>query len=344
MIPNASIRLPLLLSGLLSLAASSICGAQEQDGSTQIHRAVIAGLRILEKGTINYAEQRNCFTCHHQTLPMLAQVTARDHGFKINGKLLQEQARFTHESFSFRHATLRKGNGIGGRSMTVGFACWALQLADWKPDETTGAMVEYLLKSQKKDGNYFTNQSRPPLEDSPATSVAIATYYQQEFATKEQEDRVKESATKALAWLLAYTPTRQEDFSSRLWGLHLLGADREDIATARALVLAAQRKDGGWAQLPKMPADSYATGQALWMLQTSGLPTNDPAYQRGVKFLLQTQRDDGSWLVKTRSKAIQKYFESGFPHGKDQFISVCGTSWAVAALAATQSPPEHPSP
>jgi N-acyl-D-amino-acid deacylase len=338
------IRLPLLLGGLLSLALSSICCAREQADPAKIRKAVTAGLRILEKGTINYAEQRNCFTCHHQTLPMLAQVTARDHGFEINGKLLQEQARFTHESFSFRHATLRKGNGIGGRSMTVGFACWALHLADWKPDETTGAMVEYLLKSQKKDGNYFTNQSRPPLEDSPATSVTIATYYQQEFATREQEDRVKVSATKALAWLLAYNPTRQEDFSSRLWGLHLLGAAQEDIATARTLVLAAQRKDGGWAQLPKMPTDSYATGQALWILQATGLPTNDPVYRHGVQFLLHSQRVDGSWLVKTRSKAIQKHFESGFPHGKDQFISVCGTSWAVAALAATQSPPEHSSP
>lgn len=29
---------------------------------------------------------------------------------------------------------------------------------------------------------------------------------------------------------------------------------------------------------------------------------------------------DRSWHVVTRSKPIQKYFESGFPHGADQLI------------------------
>jgi hypothetical protein len=30
---------------------------------------------------------------------------------------------------------------------------------------------------------------------------------------------------------------------------------------------------------------------------------------------------------------IQPYFESGFPHGHDQWISQSGTSWAAMALA-----------
>lgn len=336
--------LPAVRIGLLLLSITATGLAQEQGEAVLISKAVKDGLRVLEKGTKNYAEERNCFTCHHQTLPMLAQATAHEHGFTINRELLQQQARFTHDSFSDRHESLRKGNGVGGRSMTVAYAAWALSLADWKPDETTSALVEYLLKSQKKDGNYFTNNSRPPLEDSPATSVTIATYYQQVFATTEQAARVKDKAAKALAWLVAYKPNRQEDYNSRLWGLSLLGADPNEIQSARKLVLAAQREDGGWSQLPTMTSDSYATGQALWMLQETGTSPEDPAYQRGVKFLLKTQREDGSWFVKTRSKAIQKHFESGFPHGKDQFISVCGTSWAVAALAAAHPHPEKPLP
>jgi hypothetical protein len=39
--------------------------------------------------------------------------------------------------------------------------------------------------------------------------------------------------------------------------------------------------------------------------------------------------------VKSRSEAFQPYFESGFPHGKDQWISAAGTSWAITALALT---------
>ena len=46
-----------------------------------------------------------------------------------------------------------------------------------------------------------------------------------------------------------------------------------------------------------------------------------------------SQKDDGSWWVPSRSTPVQPYFDSGFPHGKDQFISMAGTCWANMALA-----------
>ena len=43
------------------------------------------------------------------------------------------------------------------------------------------------------------------------------------------------------------------------------------------------------------------------------MPTTDPVYVNGVKYLLRTQAADGSWYVKSRSIWLQPYFESGFP-------------------------------
>ena len=63
------------------------------------------------------------------------------------------------------------------------------------------------------------------------------------------------------------------------------------------------------------------------------LSIGSAVYQRGLAFLLRTQRPDGSWFVASRSFPIQPYFETGFPHGPDQFISAAATAWAVAALA-----------
>src|SRR5262245_7048407 len=63
-----------------------------------------------------------------------------------------------------------------------------------------------------------------------------------------------------------------------------------------------------------------------------GLATDDPAYGRGLAYLKATQRPDGSWHVKSRSKPFQTYFESGFPYKGDQFISMAASSWATAAL------------
>jgi len=71
------------------------------------------------------------------------------------------------------------------------------------------------------------------------------------------------------------------------------------------------------------------------------LPASDAAYRRAIQFLLKTQLEDGSWHVKTRALAIQPYFDAGFPHGFDQWISAAATSWATYALA--QSAPAHTS-
>ena len=58
----------------------------------------------------------------------------------------------------------------------------------------------------------------------------------------------------------------------------------------------------------------------------------EAAYQRGLQYLLKIQLEDGSWHVSSRSKPFQPYYESGFPHGKDQFISCAATGWATWAL------------
>ena len=54
-------------------------------------------------------------------------------------------------------------------------------------------------------------------------------------------------------------------------------------------------------------------------------------------FLLKSQKADGSWLVESRSKPFQKYFETGFPHGVHQFVSTSATAWATIALLETLS-------
>jgi hypothetical protein len=82
-----------------------------------------------------------------------------------------------------------------------------------------------------------------------------------------------------------------------------------------------------------MEPDAYATGSALVALhEAGGLSCQHPAWLRGLRYLLRTQQPDGSWHVVSRAKPLQEYFESGFPHGKDQFISTFATGWAAEAL------------
>ena len=77
------------------------------------------------------------------------------------------------------------------------------------------------------------------------------------------------------------------------------------------------------------PADRSAL---VALHEAGGLPISDAAYQRGLQYLLNTQLDDGSWHIVSRSKPFQPYYESGFPHAKDQFISCAATGWATWAM------------
>jgi N-acyl-D-amino-acid deacylase len=291
-------------------------------------------LPLLQQSAANYPKHRQCFSCHHQTLPMLAFVTGKKHRLTIDEKLLQDQTEFTRKSFQGELNGLRSGKGVGGKAMTVGYGLWALRLADWKSDEITEAMVTYLLKTQTEEG-YWTGQVvRPPLEESHFTATVLAIQGMKHYATDKQKSSAESAIAKAKTWLTATTPKDQEDKVFRLWGLSLLMDETKEYTAAREAVLAAQQADGGWGQTDSMKSDAYATGQTLFVLRQLGLASSDKAFQRGVKFLLENQCADGSWFVKTRSRPIQTYFDNGDPHGKDQFISTPATAWTVAALAS----------
>ena len=123
-----------------------------------------------------------------------------------------------------------------------------------------------------------------------------------------------------------------------MWELVQDKAPTDVLQPVRDQLIERQHEDGGWGQRLELPSDAYATGQAIFVLRGAGLGRDDARLRRGVEFLMQTRHADGSWLVKSRSKPIQEFFDNGDPHGKDQFISISATAWAVTALAKCLPP------
>ena len=159
------------------------------------------------------------------------------------------------------------------------------------------------------------------------------------YAPKINKPEWDQSIQNAARWLARAEAKNNDDRNWRLLGLAWAGTDKQATQRAMKEVLAAQRSDGGWSDLPSMESNAYATGQALFALHTAGLPSSDAAYERGVQLLLKTQQQDGSWYVRTRALGFQPYFEAEFPYGFDQWISAAGTSWATMALAAASPKP-----
>ena len=304
-----------------------------------VRAAVAKALPLLEKSAAEYTRQRQCFACHHQALPLLALTTARTHGFTVGDESVQKQLKFTADSLTKGRDGYRKGVGQGGQADTAGYALFALEVGGFKPDETTAAVAEYLLLRNKDLEHWRTSSLRPPTEASAFTTTYLALRGLRAFGTAEQKERIAARTEQALGWLLKTPAKDTEDRVFRLWALKLAGAEEKEVRAAAWELVQSQRADGGWGQTDDRGSDAYATGTALAALhQAAGLKADSPAYRQGLAFLLKAQRPDGSWLVRTRSLPIQVYFESGFPHGKDQFISISASSWAVTALALACPP------
>lgn len=320
---------------LLLLAATSF-GWAEDDGPSQesIRAATTRSLPLLVAGAKGSLEQRkHCFTCHNQGLPIFALTTARSRGYEIDEPHLQTQLQSIVEFLAKNKSRYLEGQGQGGQADMAGYALWTLEHGGWKPDDTTAAVTEYFLQFQRDSDHWEPVSHRPPSENSPFTTTFVSLRGLQAFGAAGQQPRINERVAQAREWLKKTPAQDTEDRVFRLWGLTAAGAGPEDVGQASAELSQTQRADGGWSQLPELESDAYATGSALVALRRAGgLATATPVYRRGLKFLLAAQHDDGSWHVASRSKPFQTYFESGYPHGKDQFISIAAAGWATTAL------------
>jgi N-acyl-D-amino-acid deacylase len=160
------------------------------------------------------------------------------------------------------------------------------------------------------------------------------------YGPTELAAEMGERIARARRWLETRTPTTTDDKVFRLLGLYWTGSDQSRVREAADVLRREQNADGGWAQLRGMNSDAYATGLVLVALhRATGMSISDAAYARGVEYLLRTQEADGSWLVHKRTApSNDQYFESGFPHGKFQFISYAGSCWATMALIYAAAP------
>lgn len=335
----------LWLTPWMSAAEPAVAATAETISPARLRSAIEKALPLLMQAAAGHRENRTCFACHNQGLPIIALTAAKARGLAIDDEELGRQITFVAEFLGKNRENYLEGKGQGGQADTAGYALWALAAAGHSSDDITAAVAEYLLRRHSEKDHWLSTSNRPPTEASPFTTTYVALYGLASYGTPEQRDRISARHDQVRAWL-AKTPAKDtEDRVFRLLALDATGAASEQMAAAANELLQGQRDDGGWAQLDSgepaaaTQSDSYATGSALVALnQAGGLATTDAAYRRGLAFLLQTQQADGSWSVVSRSKPFQTYFESGFPHGKDQFISCAASSWATWALTLACEP------
>ncbi len=217
----------------------------------------------------------------------------------------------------------------------------------YKPDRITDGIVANVVAQQTSAGNWLAPHgsiARPPIEDGDISRTALGIGALKNYGAPVAPPTSTQRIARARDWLAAAKATTADDRNMQLVGLRWAGADNAVLRRLARVILAAQRADGGWSQRAELRSDAYATGQTLYALSVSvALSPREPAYQKGVRYLLSTQYADGSWYVRSRAPKFQPYFESGFPYGHDQWISQMATGWAAAALTlAIDEPARSP--
>jgi ankyrin repeat protein len=317
---------------------------------TETRTAVTRALPLLQRSAASFAAQRACVSCHHNSLAVLTLRMAQARGFNVDSKVLDAV-----EVRTFRE--LRNANAFDDAAQVANlsdptpndsYLLMAARADGVARDLTTGVYARRIARWQRADGHWITSDFRPPHSSSVFTATATAVRAVQSYLPLELSAEREDALRRARQWLIRTAPGSTEDAAFRLMGLVWAGASPDETRAAGRDLIERQRSDGGWPQLPRYDSDAYSTGEALYALSQAGVPASDPMWRKGLKFLVSTQARDGTWRVRTRmispATVSPEYFPTGFPYGKDEFLSYAGSCWAVMALmsALPDMPPRTP--
>jgi N-acyl-D-amino-acid deacylase len=320
----------LALAGHLSLACAATAKPVSQ---AEVRAAAARALPLIERSSAFALQERACFTCHHGAHPSLVLHDAWARGFTVSTNNFEDQLARAYRGLVEDAPRFKDGWSIAGTADGPGTALWMLANAGWQPDTATAAAAEFFLNDTKAGDHWAPPMKRPPTVGSSFTTTYLVLRALQHPPPLGFAARTRTRSNAAGQWLLA-TPARDtEDSVYRLRALRLLDVDEEAFQKELRELLAVQADDGGWPQKLDTASDAYATGTVLAALYDTGaLKVSDAAFQRGLRHLLTVQATEGSWHVRKRTHDVQPFFDSSFPHGVDQFISISATSWATYAL------------
>jgi ankyrin repeat protein len=310
-------------------------GQARRVAEAELRAASAKAITLIQHSQMVWCKKETCASCHHQLLPEIAFKLARERGISMDRAIARDSNALAFAFMKDLDAAVQRYDFID-----LFFDGWSLvtaHAAGIKANLATAVYAQFIASRQLADGSWPTIDSRPPQAYSRFTATAVCAQAVRNYLPERSRDERESRLRRAREWLLKGQPLTTEDRAFQLLGLYWTGADGNIRKNAARQIIAQQREDGGWSQLPGMAGDAYSTGEALVALREgAGLSAVDPAYRRGLRFLLKAQEPDGSWHVTSRlhppAPVSPPYFDTGFPYQHDQFISIMGTTWAASAL------------
>lgn len=308
--------------------------------------AIERALKFVQADAVKWRQERTCATCHHGAMTIWVQSEAKSRGFAIVPEELQENIRWAKERLE--KIDLPRDTRPGW-SMVNTPALYMAMLAQSVPGQDAISADElkriagHLLRHQEENGAWMWSSAPPknippPVfeSDEVATRLAHLALTPQAALASDDAPAIQASLARADAWLKDQASDTTQAAVLRLLMKRQAKAPAAEIKSAVEGLLGLQNADGGWSQVKDRESDAYATGQVLYALSIVGVSPDTEAVKKGVAFLTNTQREDGSWPMKRRGHPGVTPSENVVP------ITYFGTAWATLGLmrsTPSQNPP-----
>jgi squalene-hopene/tetraprenyl-beta-curcumene cyclase len=322
---------------------------------------------FLDGVTLAWVEKQHCVSCHTGLPHLLARRSLGDHKAPA---LLRVRKFLEDRVAAWDRGGKGKGylQGLGPVRQTEGVtevvaiaATLALDdaRATGKLHPRTRQALDRMWELQRPDGSWAWNKTAlAPLEyDDYYGAVYAALGVGQAPEGYAASPAAREGVARLTGYLRKNPPANLHHKTWLLWASLKLGGLMTPAERARTVkdLLALQRADGGW-NLPSLgdwkrrdgspndrqgPSDGYATGLVLYVLRQAGVPAQQEAIRRGVRWLKTNQRASGRWFTRSLNQ------DAG------HVITNAGTAYALMALQAcgvvdkatdSEKPQDNPAP
>jgi hypothetical protein len=288
----------------------------------QARQAAQRAIPYLQKHGIAWIKERKCLSCHYAGYMLWSLRDAGQRGFTLDQNKLAESLNWA--------LTQSKDHGVEGAAQML--------IARDRSDrsEKTAKRIEALrdaiINGQNKQGFWIPGGQLPaqkrPLSETTQVSTMLCVLGLDSLGPTNA--RALACRDRALAWLKRTPPNGNKPAVSSEWYAARLLIEKEfgaakQVEPLQAKILAAQQTDGGWGWLWADKSDAFGTGLSVYALSRTGVPNSHPAIQKAWRFLIETQTEDGSWVVNGTKKSTK-----GRPH---PFSSFWGSTWAVLGLS-----------
>lgn len=342
---NAACRLTVLAMIAGTFRLHGIAAEPAPSVSTSPKAIAARSLPFLQEKGQTWIDDRGCVSCHQVPSMLWGLHRAAQSGLQVDEKHLNETSKWAVDWKNWNQSGDKDGlqKVAAANTATMAFLLLALPPElPTKADSSTGSQPwadsfrALLLDHQQKDGSWKAG-GQLPLSKRPAReNDEVATMWAL-LALEPKPIPGTSNPTLISAREQAHTFLRSSaSGQSTEWHVARLLLHPQD-ESLRDILLKLQHPDGSWGWLTTEPGDAYGTGLALYALAKSQTPSQSgtaapEAAQRAIRYLNDTQRPDGSWLVpSTRGRDKNKPIPTSI---------FWGTAWAVVGLLEWDAAPQ----